>query len=511
MKKITLLVVCISLALCALAQTQQGYVKTIGKQGKKGVALSGVTVRAKGNHNAVVSKSNGRFSMKMKGLKNGDAYSLQQVQKNGYELNDAGTIGRQYAFSATVPLTIVMVSTAQLQADIQRIENNAYAVAEKNYKAKMAKLEKQLNENTITAEEYRAALQELQDSFEKYQSLIESLAEHYAHTDYDMLDENEAEINTLIENGELEKADSLIHTLFDPIDVLKRNKEKLDRLDQTITEAQGIIDQANEDWTAVLKQQEKDAEYLYQLYTIALAQFDNEKAAKYIQTRAELDTTNVLWQINAALFYENYLSNYSLALSYLERGLKRAEFEKHDELIAIIINNIGEIKLSQGLCSESMSYFLKAKDLYAMSFGKDHYQTATLYSNLGVLYIMINNFDNALDYLSKALEIQTNRFGEDHISTITTINNIGGLYSRQSDYEKAIEYHKKALSYLENSNNNHQIEIAMTYNNLASNYLSLGNLSQALNFWSKALSIRETIYGTMHDLTADTYFAFTGR
>ncbi len=174
MKRIVyFLLVTIIVAFSSIAQTQQGYVRTIGKPGKNGVALSGVTVRAKGNHNAVVSKSNGRFSMKMKGLKNGDAYSLQQVQKNGYELNDAGTIGRQYAFSSTVPLTIVMVSTAQLQADKQRIENNAYAVAEKNYKAKMAKLEKQLNENTITAEEYRAALQELQDSFEKYQSLIE--------------------------------------------------------------------------------------------------------------------------------------------------------------------------------------------------------------------------------------------------------------------------------------------------------------------------------------------------
>ena len=141
MKKIAFLVVNICIALCVVAQTQQGIVKTIGKSGKKGEPLSGVTIRVKGEHNAVVSKTKGRFSINMKGKKNGDSYTLQQVQKKGYELNDPGTVGRNYAFSTSVPLTIVMVSKAQLQAETQRIENNAYNVAEKNYKAKMELLE----------------------------------------------------------------------------------------------------------------------------------------------------------------------------------------------------------------------------------------------------------------------------------------------------------------------------------------------------------------------------------
>ena len=61
------------------AQTQQGYVKTLGRPEKKGEALGGVTVRVKGSHNAVVSDANGTFSMLMTDKKNGDSYSLQQV------------------------------------------------------------------------------------------------------------------------------------------------------------------------------------------------------------------------------------------------------------------------------------------------------------------------------------------------------------------------------------------------------------------------------------------------
>ena len=549
MKKIAFLVACISLALCAVAQTQQGYVRTIGKPGKKGVALSGVTVRAKGNHNAVVSKSNGRFSIKMKGLKNGDAYSLQQVQKNGYELNDASTIGRQYAFSSTVPLTIVMISTAQLQADKQRIENNAYAVAEKNYKAKMAKLEKQLNENTITAEEYRAALQELQDSFEKYQSLIESLADHYAHTDYDMLDENEAEINTLIENCELEKADSLIKALFDPIDVLKRNKEALNRLDQTISDAQGIIDQANADYNAVLKQQEKDAEYLYQLYTIALAQFDNERAAKYIQTRAELDTTNVQWQNDAGQFIKDYLGDYPLAMEYYQRGLRQAqkEYGELSEWCATCYSNIANLYRDQSQFDKALELHYKALHIRQFLYGDEHENTGDSYNAIGLSYHFLNNYDSAfvyymkainiisteneknypllssiygnlgtfyfdkgeyntaIEYLNKAIDIDETIYGTECLHTVVNYNNLSRIYTEIRDDEKAFELMNKSLKIREKILGNNHPQVATALTNLAGFYLNKKDDDKALPLFLKALEIRKTVFGAMSPKTATIY------
>ncbi len=70
------------------AQTQRGYVKTLGRPGKKGMALNAVSVRVKGEHNTELSRADGTFGLLMKGKKNGDAYSLQQVRKTGYELNN---------------------------------------------------------------------------------------------------------------------------------------------------------------------------------------------------------------------------------------------------------------------------------------------------------------------------------------------------------------------------------------------------------------------------------------
>lgn len=57
--------------MVASAQTQQDYVKTLGRPNQKGVALSSVSIRVKGGHNAVLSKDKGFFSMIMSGRKKG--------------------------------------------------------------------------------------------------------------------------------------------------------------------------------------------------------------------------------------------------------------------------------------------------------------------------------------------------------------------------------------------------------------------------------------------------------
>ena len=551
MKKLFLTILLCLATLTLGAQTQQGYVKSIGKPGKKGQALSGVTVRVTGEHNAAISGSDGTFSMPMPGKKNGQPYTLQQVQKTGYELNEKTVIGRQYAFSSTVPLTIVMVSTAQLQADKQRIENNAYKAAEKNYMAKMEQLEQQLQEKSISEEQYRSELQELQDKFEKYQNLIDELAEHYAHTDYDVLDETEARINILIENGELEKADSLIHTLFDPVDVLKRNKEALAQLDQTIAGAQAIIEGANTQLAAVLKQQEKDAEYLYQLYTIALAQFDNMKAAQYIQIRAALDTTNVYWQHEAGDFILKYLANYQLAMEYFQLGLRqsldkfgeqsyatatlyeyigsihlyqnkhdlaldyfqkaldiRKQLSDEDDLdIASSYNNLGGLYYELGDYSEALKYFQKTLYIYQQILGEDASETANSYNNIGGTYHMLGELSSAIEHYLKAIDIRERIFGTNHIETANSYGNIGMVYSREGDYEKALEYQLKALAIKERALGTEHPLTATSYSCIGSVYSNLGEFDKALDFLHKALAIDEHLFGEMHTRVAISYIS----
>ena len=272
-KKILFLLLLGGAALTATGQTQQGYVKTLGRPGHPGVPLPGVAIRVRGLFNQVLSGQDGRFSVPMTDRKEGDAFVLQQVRKPGYELRDRELTGRQQVFSPRVPIVIVMVNSEQLAADRQRIEQKAYQVAEHNYKSKLAQLDQQVKEQHISAEQYRQQLQDLQDKYEKYQSLIGDMADRYARTDYDQLDSIDRVINICIENGELDRADSLIHTVFDPSTVLERNRQAKAEVQARMAMAQQIIDKANADREAMRRDTE---------YALRVAQLSENLADEYV-------------------------------------------------------------------------------------------------------------------------------------------------------------------------------------------------------------------------------------
>ncbi|MBR0046227.1 MAG: tetratricopeptide repeat protein [Bacteroidaceae bacterium] len=490
-----------------MAQQQQGYVKTLGRPDKKGEPLSGVTVLVKGEHNTVLSKADGTFSMLMTGKKNGDVHSLQQVQKSGYELNEKGVIGRKYAFSDKVPLTLVMVSTSQLQADKQRIENTAYEVAQRNYQKKMAELERQRDKNTITAETYRSEAADLREKFERYQLLIDGLAEHYAHTDYDLLTDTEREINLCIEAGDLDRADSLIHTLFAPTDVLQSNHDALAKIDQQIDQTKDIIRQANTDMAAVLKQQEKDAEYLYQLYTIALAKYDNEKARYYIETRAALDTTNLKWQNDTGRFIHDYLADYSTSLNYFQLVLRQSLVQEGEESawVGTAYNNIGGVYSHQGNYPKALEYYSKALTVWEKVLGMENPDVALSYNNIGAIYYHQGDYSKSLEYYSKALIIWEKLQGTEHLDVALSYNNIGAAYAEQGNYLKALEYLFKALAIREKILGKEHPNVALSYNNIGYVYIEQGDYPKALRYHFEALAIREKVLGKEHPDVAQSY------
>lgn len=292
-KRIIFLPFFLLISVALKAQTQQGLVKTIGRPNKPGQPLAGVVIRLRGMVNAVLSSSTGEFKVSMPNKKDGDPIVLQSVQKMGYELKDKGLIGRQQVFSSRVPLEILMVDTKQLEADKRRIEDNAYRVAERNYQKKLKEIEQQKNENEISAEKYQAELQELQDKYEKYMSLVGDMADRYARTDYDQLDSIDREINICIENGELDKADSLIHTVFDPETVLERNRAAKEEIRQRIALAQNIIDKANADREAIMR----DMNYAKRIVTLSsnlaeeyVSQGDSAKARECLQKTLEIES-----------------------------------------------------------------------------------------------------------------------------------------------------------------------------------------------------------------------------
>ena len=245
---------------------QKGYIRTIERPGMASQPVGNVVVRVKGMMNPVMSETDGEFNILAPDLAEGDSLVLLSVYKNGYELKDKDIIGRPLVFSRNVPLEIIMVDLRQLEEDRRRIEENAYRIAEEQYQSRLAELDSEKEKNAISAEEYRQELQSLQNRYESYTFLISDLADHYARTDYAQLDSLDAVINICIENGELEKADSLIRTVFDPDTVLERNRAAKYEIMKRIEFAQSVIDKANLDRENILN----DMEYAEKIVNLCI-------------------------------------------------------------------------------------------------------------------------------------------------------------------------------------------------------------------------------------------------
>ena len=490
----------VTISISAIAQEQPGFVKTLGRPNQKGQPLSGVSIRVKGAHNAVLNKSDGTFGMQIQD----NSFVLQYIQKSGYELNEKEIIGRKYAFSSHVPFTIIMVSIKQLQADKLRIENNAYAVAEKNYKSIITLLEEQRTLNKVTIEQYRQKIQELEDKYDKFQTLINDLADHYAHTDYDNLDEKEREINLCIENGDLDKAESLLHEIG--------IHNKIEEINRNLENAQKLKDQADKDLVAILKQQEKDAEHLYMLYTIALARFDFDHAAEYIVTRAELDTTNYEWVSDAAEFYQKQ-NNFTKSELYYMKALRLGEqLSKENDinnlLYSITLHNLGALykdtkrmKDSELMNKKALAVRVKLAENYSIEKDVSMAQflnsyVAASWNNLAVLYRDTKQFEEGIKCGNLAVNLYRSLSEKDQkyeADLSGALIHLANLHYDIKQLTEAEELYKESVMIFSNLNtivpHIYDEELALVLSNLATLCDDIQQYSESEKYHFEAFDI----------------------
>ena len=483
-----------------MSQTQRGVVRTALRPNKKIVYLPGVTIRQRGGHTAVLSGAGGKFEMTMSKAKAGDAFYLSSVRKSGYELADNRTIGRAFTYSSKVPIEIVMINTREKEEDVRRISDNSYRRAEKTYKQRISKLEKQLSEKTISEASYHEQLQDLQTWFEKYESLINSMAERYASTDYATIDSLNAAVNVAIENGELERADSLISTVGSLEKMVKENKEAERKANERLNIGRDIMENATADLTSIKNDKNRLADLLYSKYSICLTRAVRDSAAYYIQMRAELDTTNVNWQLEAGRFIYYYLADYEKAMALYKRALHSAveQFGENNSYVATSYNNIGSIYDRQGSYNQALKYFRKALEISLSVFGDRHPDVATYYNNIGNVYYDQEKYTEALGYYNKALDIILSVFGDKHPIVTTIYNNIGRVYSIHGNYVQELEFYNKALKISLSVFGDRHPEVATCYNNIGTVYCNQGKYTEALEYFNKALDIILSVFGKNH-------------
>ena len=500
MRKLLLFFFCIAATFGVNAQRQEGYVRTLEKANHPSHGIEGVTINILEYPNALVSKKGGKFSFTIQGKKPGDPFKVSRVTKKGYSLVDKRLQGRMYSYSATAPIEIVMVSDKQLAAEKKLIEDKAYARAKKTYEAGIANLERELNEKRISEQAYYAERERLNSDYDNYIQLINDMAERYAIADYKNLSDANREILECIENGLLERADSLINNKgdFDKREQELRSQMELNRATAV------FLEQSQRD--AVFKLNDLAQDY-YNKYTIFASNHQNDSAAFYIQRRAALDSTNVEWQSDAGYYIQNLLADFDLALKYYEKGLRQAiaQYGEQSDWVAWFYNDIGLNYEYQGDDAQAMEYYQKSLAIGEQVFGSEHQTVADAYDNMGLILLRQKDYSKAFEYFQKSLAIREQVFGTEHQTIADSYHNMGLYYDDIRDFARALSCFQKALAIRERILGTNAPEVAQTCNGIAGVYYKQGDYAHAMEYSQKSLAIRKLFFGTWHPEIAVSY------
>ena len=491
MKRIALLIIALCCVLPTFVQAQQkqqhAIVKTRGRQLDDGSIASGrriseVVVDVKGT-GKILSDDKGELSF---GVSVTSGYYLTNVTKEGYMLSDLDVISKQHQYQAQ-PVDILLESVEELNAYRRSIERKV----RRNYQNQLDELSDRIDSlesaDSAQAEEIARLRAELDRAYDEAEQYVDKMTEYYLNIDFDRETDFDIEISYYIINGMLDKADSLLATRGNIEERVRQN-----RMAQR----------------AVERDKEKDAKDCYSKYVIASQRLERDTAAYYLKLRAELDPTNIDWQIDAAMYLKDIIADYDQALSIYESALSYSldHYGEYHKYTALLSNNIGAVYKVIGYDDTALDYYQKALSIQEKVLGTEHPDVATSYNNIGLVYNHKGDYDTALEYLLKALLIKKVVLGSEHPFVATSYNNIGNVYDSKGDYDIALDYYQKALLIIEKVLGTEQHpDVATSYNNIGYVYDSKGDYDTALDYYKKALLIKEKVSGSKHPDVATSY------
>lgn len=476
--------------LTAGAQTihQKGFVRSVGRpDNKQGVRLPGALLKVMGSHNAVQSGKQGTFELLFNGKREGkDAFSFSSISLNGYDLLDKKIKG-PYAISTTVPVELVLVPRSLKQ----EIEAKVRRQIEANYQKKLSRIQAEKNK---LGKMYAQKITQLEEEYEKRDMLIGDMVERYASLDYAHLDAFKEQLSIFIENGELERADSLIQT---------EDIRKLETEHRVLNNAAKKINQAlanNTDKLLTIYQGKID---------LHLVNFDNDSVGYYKEKIVALDTTNVKNIHDAAQFLLENLAQYDKAEKYYRLALRQS-LAQHGEAHEDVADSYGALanlycyKSQYGIAKE---YFEKSISIQTNLSGEKHKRVAESYIGIGFIYSSMMAFHDGLAYYQKAENILKEVCGEKEPDLVPLYINMAGSFQLLGKNQEAYDYYQKALKLQMEIAGENTILTAKLFHNIASYYEEIKDLDKACQYYKKAMEIRLKVVGSWHPEIASSYFA----
>lgn len=504
MRKILAILVLFAFASFVSAQTQQGVVKTptrrnVNGSWTQGQYLSKATVGVRFTKNnarqSYVSGNQGKFSFAVS-----SPYYITSVSANHgtYTFLDADFSKRQRNFSTTA--IEILVDDPNVLAKVrEEAEAHERSKIRRQIRAKEDEIEELKESNKITLAEYNQLNEQLEAYRKSSEAIVHQLAEIYATTDFDNMDEFNRQLLAFVEDGNFASADSLLKT--------KGHKEEIFA---QIKEAETAIAKSKEELRLAEEYNEKEkAAFSQRLYSEHLMFLQRpmmqDSALHCLKLRADLDTTDVAAVRDYAYLAQNQ-NKFDECERYYQICLRAYRRTNDLYYTAAIENNLGNMLSTLNKYDDSEKYLMQALEIRQQLFDQqpDEYreELAASLNNLGYLYNAVQDYDACMKYFLLAQEHYEKLFEQNpdgyRWGLAALLNNLGILYSSIGDTENCEKYFLMALAHKEELTRidpkSYRPDFAMTLNNLGVLYYKLENYEKSKQYYQLALENKQKLF-----------------
>jgi len=182
-----------------------------------------------------------------------------------------------------------------------------------------------------------------------------------------------------------------------------------------------------------------------------------------------------------------------------------AEIGKPCENYAFVINNLGNIYLSQGNYEKAERAYQKSAAMRLDVYGPHYPHLGEPFNNLGCVCAIKRRFVESEMYYKLALFVRSNYYGPEWYDLVYSLNGLGELYVGQQRYFEADSLFRRALNISEKEFDSTHFMISWCKRNLGILAGCRGWFSRAKAHFHEALQIDVKIYGADNPLLADDY------
>lgn len=504
MKRIICGLIVLITAITTYAQTQQGVVKTPTRRNvngtwTKGQYIANATIGILfANNNAKQSYrsgNQGKFSFSVAS----PFYVTSVVANKGtYTFLDADYSKKQRKYSANE--IEVLVDDPEVLSKV-REEAIAYERGKirQQIRAKEDEIENLKAKNKITISKYNKMLEELSEYRKSSEAIVQQIAEVYATTDFDKMDEFNQKLLAFVEEGNFASADSLLKTQGSKEEQFAKIKSE----EAAIKKTEDEVNRAKE---YNYKEKESLAQRLYSEHLMYLQKPLMQDSALYcLKLRADLDTTNVTWTYDYAAL-SNDKHQYDDAIKYYRMSARNALEQEREDLFIYTFAEIAHIYDLREQFEEELELLkelIHRGDLLNKSNPLYSIKLDFLYWQLANYYRRMSQFDKAAEWLKKCNDIERGQPKytevEKQYGRLENLIAIGNLYCGISMPKEALSHLLKGRNMLDSlyvnypNNKYRRYELRLELN-IGLAYDNLQEYDKALTHYVRSYDILKELY-----------------